>query len=455
VLSFVVLKAISLALNAARGISLAAILGPESYGVFGTLIVIQQYMSYLALGMREGVAISLARSPDSASHEAAVYSSSLAWGLGSGCLSIAVAAGAAALSASNPVHLLLVGLISGLSIVNEILVNINRHENKLRKIALVELVYNAVAIGGIWLSWQYLTVSHGLIATLAGLLVGVMMYVVTLRRIRLRDVSRRTIKQLVEIGFLPGVFSAALVLLASCYVVAANLLNLGGAVGLVVFGSNLGALILFALNTVSWALASRSMSRLYAPTRQDGQQPQTATADAFFRFGIIGAAALALGAQWLFSTWMTQYAGAEVYVLYFCLFQSYGLLLFSEVSFANVNGATKPIILGYLSLAAAFGLGCLFFAADFVALLEFSVVAHCMLALWIVMYCRRLGFRGGPLAMRIGALLFPVACMVAYRGGPSWVLAVCAVFFAAAVVTDGAKLVAALSARVSVRSNVR
>ena len=44
-------------LNGGRGLVLAAILGAHDYGVFGTLIVLQQYLSYAALGVREGVAI--------------------------------------------------------------------------------------------------------------------------------------------------------------------------------------------------------------------------------------------------------------------------------------------------------------------------------------------------------------------------------------------------------------
>jgi hypothetical protein len=447
VLTFVFLKSLSLALNGARGVTLAAILGPESYGAFGTLIVIQQYLSYAALGMREGVTIKLARASGSQPDIAAIYSSSLSWGAGAGLLCLGVMTVLAFTGGAAERYLHWVGLISALSIVNEILININRHENKLRKIAMVELVYNAIVLLIVWLLWRELTVAHALAATFFGLAVGVGAYLVTIREIAWRSVSWHTIRELVGIGFVPAVFSAALVLRGSFYVLAANWMDLGETIGLVVFGNNIGTLILFGLNTVSWALVGRSMTRLYMPSGT--KQAQSHPSDTVFRIGVICAVLVALATQFVFSSVMREYAGAEVYVLYFCLFQSYGLLLFNEVNFANVNAKLTPLIAGYVVLAVVLISGNWLARGDFLWWQQLGVVAHFVLAVWITFYCRHLGFKGGTIAQRLANLALPVCCALAYpRIGSLGVVGLCVAFFLAELFLGGGRALRAMAGHV-------
>ena len=53
----------------ARALLLATLLGPASYGVLGTLVLTQQYLSYTALGVREGLTVKLAQSHGDARSE--------------------------------------------------------------------------------------------------------------------------------------------------------------------------------------------------------------------------------------------------------------------------------------------------------------------------------------------------------------------------------------------------
>jgi hypothetical protein len=175
VLNFVVLRTINMALNGARGLALAGILGAREYGVFGTLIVLQQYLSYAALGIREGVAIRLARSSESDEETRTIYSSALCWGLGVGTL-IAVTFAVLHYGFDKlPVYFVLAGLLSLASIINEILINIARHENRLTKVAGMEFVYQGGAFLLVAIFWRTMTVEVAvscllvaLVASLAG-----------------------------------------------------------------------------------------------------------------------------------------------------------------------------------------------------------------------------------------------------------------------------------------------
>lgn len=434
-LSFVVIKSINMVLNGTRGILLALILGPKSYGLFGTLIVVQQYLSYVALGMREGVAIRLAQSSMSSREVQDIYSSALFWGVCSGLFTLSIISSLYVLGVI-PDYFLWVGLISLVSILNEILININRNENRLRKVAWTEFVYHACVLLLVVCFWNEMTIDLALQSILLGLLLGVSGYVATMRTARWSAVSWPTIRELIRIGLLPAVLSAVMIVVNTFYVLAANWMKLGDTIGLVVFANNISVMILFGLNTVAWALASRTMKRLYVSSPSIGAvSAQADLIDVFFRLGVVAAALLALSTQILFSWVMKEYAGSAAYTLYFCVFQAYGLLLFSEANFLSVNSRLKLVVLGYSSMVMLLGVLCVFTDIEFLRLLQLGVIFYFVLSLCIVIYCRRVGFKGGIFTHRIASLFFPLGCVAAQSiaGSPA-VIVVCTVFAAANLV---------------------
>lgn len=414
-LTFLFIKTINLTLNGVRGLVLASLLGPQGYGVFGTLIVLQQYSSYLALGMREGVAIKLARSGEATHEREVIYSSALAWGSFTGLMSLLIVFVAQFKLTAFADYLWWVWLISLLGILNEILININRHERKLRKVATVEFVYTAVSLLLIGVLWNQMTIRLALQAMLVGLLIGVVAYLITVRPVRLSAVRLAAIRELIGIGLLPALFSAVTIVSNSVFVPIANWMRLGAEIGLVVLANNLSMMILFGLNTVAWALTSRSMQRLHvAAVNESAASAAEDLGDILLRIGVIAAVLCALCSEVLFSKVMTQYAGASVYVLYFCLFQSYALLLFSEANFVNVNSRIRPVIGAYLVMLALI-VGSSFVFERFLQVVQFAVVAYFVLALWMTYFCRRHGLQQGGSVQRVLALCFPVGC-VAVRG---------------------------------------
>jgi hypothetical protein len=418
-------------LNGGRGLALAAILGAHDYGVFGTLIVLQQYLSYAALGMREGVAIRLARDDASETDTRTIYSSSLVWGLGVGTLIVCVFAVLHFGLRKLPVYFVLIGLLSLASIVNEILINISRHENKLGKVAGMEFVYQGGALLLVICFWKWMSVSVAVCCLLTGLVASLVGYLATLSSVGWNSVSWQTTRQLVRIGLPAAMFSAVVVVFNSIFVLIANGMKLGETIGYVVLATNISVMLLFGLNTVSWAMASKTMSRLYMPLGEARPLGATGVTDVFLRLGIIAAVLIALCAQPVLIRLMPEYSGSAQFILYFCLFQSYSLLLFSESSFLNVNSRLVPVLLGYVAVMTLLGVAFVSNRFDYLTIVCLGVVLHFALAMSIACYARRLGFSEGRLRERTLALCFPVLCMVAgVVAGPLAVVAMCMIFLA-------------------------
>lgn len=416
-------------LNGGRGLALAAILGAHDYGLFGTLIVLQQYLSYAALGVREGVAIRLAREGTSGIDVLSIYSSSLAWGLGVGMLIVSVFSILHLGLQVVPGHFVLIGLLSLASIVNEILINISRHENKLTKVAGMEFVYQGGALLLVACFWRWMSVNVALLCLLSALLASLFGYTSTLRSASWNGVSWATMRNLVRIGIPAAMFSAVVVVFNSYYVMIANGMRLGETIGHVVLATNISVMLLFGLNTVSWAMASRTMSRLYLPAGKSASLGATGITDVFLRLGIICAVLIALCAQPTLVWLMPEYAESGQFILYFCLFQSYSLLLFSESSFLNVNSRLVPVLLGYVGVMVLLGLAFMSGRIPYLAIVWLGVTLHFLLAVCIASYARRLGFSEGTFRERLVALAYPVLCMVAsLAAGPLGVVAVSVIY---------------------------
>lgn len=414
-LTFLSVKFFSLGLLSARSLILAALLGPQGFGVYGTLVLLQQYLSYAALGMREGVAVSLARSDGKTDSVHRLYASALAWGCCVGCVILVALLGGSVFAGLYRPYLPLVAAISFLAILNEIMININRDQNNLRKVAMIEVAYNAAPLLVAVVLWRSVTISAVLLGIVCGLVVSVGLYSWTLPRLRWRDVDRLEIRKLVTIGFPLSILSVVTLLVNSAFVVLGNWMKLGEELGRVVFATSVCTIVLYGLNTIAWARTSRSMRGLYQGQVQREERRRTARVRTMFHLGVVVAAAACLSATALFSVVLQKYAGSEIYAFFICMYQVQGLLLFNEINYLSVTGRSHLVIAGYcVSLIGIFLAWALFPKASISVLAEVGIAANCVLSAVAFYYCRAL--REGPLrdAWRTVFLAFPMAVTMAY-----------------------------------------
>ena len=434
-LNFVLIKSISMSLGGIRGVLLAMTLGPASFGLYGTLIAVQQYLSYLALGAREGVAIRLAR-PDGTWDIAVIYSSALYWGVASGTVCF-LSIVSLTLAGAIPAEAVWIGLIGLCSIVNEILININRHENRLGKIAMIELGCNVIVLTIVLALWTRITVAAALQAVLLGTAVSAAIYLGTLRSFRWSAASMRMIRHLLNLGVRPALFSACLIAANSIFVVAAGLMKLGDQTGFIAFGNSIVVMIFFGLNAASWGLASRAMQRLFAQSESAGAQADRS--DVLFRFGVVAAVILALGAQLAVQFVLTEYSQSAIYILLLCLFQAYGVLLVNEFNYLNVHLRLKQVTAGYALLLLVISVVSVTIdPSRYPMVIQIGVVLYFLLSLGVTASCARLGFRSGPYWHRVVWLLFPVSCTAFHAiAGSIGVLIACALGLMFGLCTHG------------------
>jgi hypothetical protein len=431
-LTFLVVKYASLGLTSVRALLLAALLGPMSYGVLGTLVLAQQNLSYAALGVREGLTVKLAQAHADPGLALQISSSALLWAWCVGALILGTSMVLVGLLGLGSTNWIWVAVIAALSITNEMLININRDRNRIVRVALLELVFNAAPLCAALVFMHSVTVTIVLMAMAAGLFASVLLYSVGGLDFRWREVRAGMTRRLVTAGIPLALLSFVTTALASIFVFSASAMHLGDTVGLLVFGNSLTTIILFGLNMVAWAATAKSMKRLHANAAETAGE-RGARLIAFFRIGIILAASCLLALKLLFAHLMRPYAGSEVYAVYFCLLQAYALLLFRELNFLAVRLRSLWVAAGYgIILAATVATAFLAPQLGMVVLMQICLGLLCFFSLGCVLYCRRLGFKDSRLRSQAGFLTFPLLFGLFFGlGGAVGGLAVAAVFVAA------------------------
>ena len=429
---FLFLKYLSLALTAARSLILASVMGPQSYGFLGTLVVVQQYLSYVALGMREGLTVRLAQPARPLESSASIHSSALAWGLGVG-VSIVVTLIAVSFCYPLRVEWLWIGLISMLSILNEILINIHRDQGRLRKVALLELIYNVMPLACV------LYLRHGVSALIVlqamavGLVASVLAYLHGLSNIGPRNVDRRLIARMLIFGIPLAVASFFSSSVTSIYVLVANAMHLGRSIGLVAFANSICTIVLFGSNMVAWAATSKSMKGLVA-TESRAADIRNRKLSVFFRLSTLASVMAIVLSSFVFDLLLPAYRGAERYALFFCLLQASSLLLYLELNFLAVHAKSLMVAFGY---GVVLGITALvYLMSPGIGLLELvtvGIMLSAALAVLCVLYCRRLGMRPVQgFKSQMVVLAFPSLCAFAMHliglAGAGGVVAIYAAF---------------------------
>jgi hypothetical protein len=415
---FLLVKYIGLALNSARALLLAALLGPVSYGILGTLVLTQQYLSYLALGVREGLTVKLAHVHGDAQSTAQVCSSALffAW-----CVGALVLGGSFflvhSLSIGNS-NWVWVGAIACLSITNEVFINIFRDQGRILRVALLDIVFNCAPLFAALLFFHGITVRIALESLALGMLMSVVLYAVSMPAFRWRHVNRQVVAQLLVTGIPMALLSFAMTSLTAVFIFSAHAMRLGATVGLLVFANSICLVLLFGLNMAAWAATSKSMRRLHSTNSDDEPGAKTAWLTMFFRIGVIFTAGLLLCLKFFFVFALRAYSSSEVFAVYLCLLQVYGLLLFREINYLAVRSRT-------LVVAACYGLMLLFVISiavfvpgiGLVALLQITLLLMFTFSLGCVWYCRHLGYVDRARRTQVLFLLFPVAFAVGFSAG--------------------------------------
>lgn len=390
---FILFRNINLLLSGSRSFILAHLLGPAGYGMFGSLIAVQQTLSYAALGMREGVLIRLSQ-PGSQAAELGIYSSAVAFAAAVGVL-LPVATLAYGLALGRiEINYLLVALIGGMSIVNEVLVNLNRHEDKLTRVVLCESSYNILILVLIFALRDSISVPLALLYMLAGVSLSVAIYMARLRRFALSAVRWSLTKELIGFGFLSSVLSALFIMVNLLFVLLAQRHLPRAEVGQFVFANNVATMILVSLNAFSWAMTSRSLRSL--ADRADNQRTAVARTDLFMRIGVaaalLAALAISIALPWVTSS----YQGSTRYILLLVALQSFQLLLFTEVNFLMARSRLRVLIaifaatdlFNYLLIETSAG------RYRFDAALTAGVVCVALAAIGVMAYARRAGLAG-------------------------------------------------------------
>jgi hypothetical protein len=426
-LNFVIIKFAALGLSSIRSLLLASFLGPASYGALGFLILIQQYLSYAALGMREGLTVSLSNSLNVANDVTRICSSALTWGAGVGFFVAVCISTLFSIGLLGP-HFLLVAIIAFLSILNEILININRAEDNLGKVALVELLYNSIPLIVVMFFWNTITINDVLSSLALGLLLSVLIYLWTLPNVQVYSASWTTIKQLLGIGLPLSIQSALIFATNSIFIILAKRQNQEAELGLVLLAANFCALIMFALNAVAWASTNRSMRMVNSVDVNKTEHTRANRVRHSFRVGIVGAVIAAMSTKILFWWVLEPYRGADEFILYFVLFQAYGLLIFEELNYLAVNGRYRLVIAAYSTLllmiiATAYLLPMFTFAS----IVKVGIAYHFVLAVAMTTECKVMRFtQVGGVISRYVFLMFPIVCMLLYTvAGHAGVALVC------------------------------
>ena len=414
-IAFLLAKYLSLAVISLRALLLAALLGPVSYGLLGTLVLVQQNLSYLALGARDGLTVKLAQAHNNPERVLLICSSTLFWAW---CVSTLILVGSFllvyGLGKGGPAWIW-VGVVSYLSVINEIFVNINRDKDKLLRIVATELTANSIPLLAALVFMHHIDVIIVLMSIAAGLLLSIVIYGLDSRVFAWHFISRRVTREVIFAGIQMALMSFAGTSITTVFIFSANALKLGRTIGLLVFANSLCTIVLYGLNMLAWAATSRSMKSIHA--NESSGAARGAQLRAIFRIGLIVCVSTMLALKVAFLFVLHAYAGSETFAVYMCLLQSYSLLLYREFNFLAVTQRSLWIAAGYgCVLLFTIGMVSLFPDVSILLLMQISLVLLGAISVSCTYMCRQLGLLDGGGSPQYAFLCFPVLFGAAYAG---------------------------------------
>jgi O-antigen/teichoic acid export membrane protein len=348
-LNFSILKFLNLGLRFFRSIILAKYFGPNSYGIFGTLIVLQQYLSFSALGMREAITVELAKEQSNEWYRKTIFISSLSWSVFIGFI-VLISLAVIGYYSHNELNIYLkwVGLVSSLSIVNEILININRDQGNYTKIALLEVLYSGIVLVVVFHNRQNPSIDDILISMAFSLGTLISIYIYSLNINLNIFPSFQVIRKLIKMGLPIALLSFLGIILNSFLIIISSLINTKTLTGLIVFANNIVVIMLFGITSIQWAMTSRSMQNIIFT--QDTTDTNLNKFSFYIYFYLLLIIPILLYLDSILKLFFIQYVGAGKLAFYIFLFQSSLVLLFEEINYNVVKNHSIKIIYGYMGV---------------------------------------------------------------------------------------------------------
>lgn len=351
-INFLFFKYLSLFLNGCRSLALAKLLGPSEFGVYGSLITVQQYLSYFGLGVRESVVLTLAETSEENKYKFAICSSGLAWSFFVGVFLLIVGS-FLALQKILDFNCFLVIIIGVLSILNEILVNIARSFNLLKAVGLYEVFYNLPPLICIFIFFDKTNIQIILESLVIGLLISVSGYFILLKPWKTWVPSKNLLIKLVCLGIPLAINSAISLSLNSIYILFANYEYDLKYVGKICLSLNICAFLYYALNSYAWARTSRSMALQAKSNETVDKKMSIVFFDNLFQLGIVALSLVACGVSWSFNYLMLEYKDSGKFLILFVLLQSYNFINFNNLNKFIINNKTYQIVFCYFGLLLA------------------------------------------------------------------------------------------------------
>lgn len=266
---FIGLKHLNLIAQSCRIFLLAHFLGPIAYGTYATLILFQQYLSYLNLGIRESSVMSLARASQKNKKpiiDLSIYSS------------FAVSTLIFTLSIiiyifSSNFDFILIGFAASISISYDVSVNILRDQNRIIRVAAGEFICSLALIAIILIERNQLEIHKiyitQIILTLLNLLSIIFIYYPFNYRNFIISDSINLALQGLPLSFISFLSLAS----GSLYVFLSGLTGSPIDKGNFALGNNISTIVLLGFNSIAWAMSSISFSGiLNSDTKNDNEQ---------------------------------------------------------------------------------------------------------------------------------------------------------------------------------------
>jgi O-antigen/teichoic acid export membrane protein len=302
-------------------------------------------LSYAALGMREGVLIELSKQKCDDTRQPAIYSSAIIFAIAVGILlPIGYSLYALTTGAAFDANYLLVFLVGGVTILNEVLINLNRYESNLKRVAFCEVSYNVVILGLIFALYKIISVPLVLMYMLAAISLSSAIYLTRLRFFSLSSVSLAVIRRLVATGYPSSLLSGLLIILNLLFILVAQRHLPKDEVGQFVFANNIATLLMVSLNAFSWAMTSRSMNDLASAQEEEMRKLSILRTDMYMRVGLAAALFLAALTAVVLPWFTVRYADAGRYVTLFVALQSFQLIIFMELNYLMLKNRIAPLI---------------------------------------------------------------------------------------------------------------
>jgi O-antigen/teichoic acid export membrane protein len=275
-LLFTTSRYISYVLGFARSILVAKFLGPEMFGIWGFLMLAQQYLSYTSFGMQNAVSVELSTEMDAAPGKraeligTALIHTMLIFG-GLVLLGFGIQAGGISLfeKYSFSHYALVLGINTGLNMIQELFSAIYRAHRKLARIAVSEMLSAVVPLLAV-LIFRGDTLINFLFGAL------ILQGLVTIAQYSIRAPFEIALRfnlqywrQLLTVGIPLLVFNASFALITVSARTIISIFYSAETMGYYSLANSITAATLLGLNAVSWVVVPDILSRTHAGIPDD------------------------------------------------------------------------------------------------------------------------------------------------------------------------------------------